>query len=201
MRRCSFERCGRRHHARGLCTGHWNQWRVGKDLVPLGNKTKTAGMSTEDRFWFYVDVRDYNGCWLWDGKSRTRPDERAYGVFRIGQQAVLAHRFAYELFTGEIPDGLDIDHVCRRRLCVNPDHLRLATRKQNMEHQAVQPKNTSGYRGVSWEKRRHRWAGKVQHNNRSYFAGYFDTPEAAHSAVVALRNRLFTHNDLDRLAS
>ena len=198
-RKCSFDGCGKASHARGLCSGHWNQWYVGKALRPLGKKSETAGLSIEDRFWFYVDERDFNGCWNWTG-NRTKPGARGYGKFGVGQREIVAHRFAFELLVGPVPEGFEIDHICRNRHCVNPSHLRLVTRKQNMEHQGVQEKNTSGFRGVHWDKRRQSWYGKVQHNKRQYFVGYFSSAEDADSAVVSLRNELFTHNDLDKQA-
>ena len=56
---------------------------------------------------------------------------RGYGQFRSGGRAFLAHRFAYELWVGPIPDGLVLDHLCRVRHCVNHDHLEPVTQKEN----------------------------------------------------------------------
>lgn len=65
-----------------------------------------------------------NGCWLWWG----RRTEDGYGIFGIPKRA---HRVAYELFIGPIPDGMQLDHLCRVRHCVNPAHLEVVTGKEN----------------------------------------------------------------------
>jgi hypothetical protein len=74
------------------------------------------------RFWFRVDMSDEGGCWTWQGATLSRVNR--YGVFNDGQKnAVLAHRFAFEDVRGPIPEGYVIDHLCRNKSCVRPDHL------------------------------------------------------------------------------
>lgn len=81
-----------------------------------------------DRFWAKVEVHDT--CWLWTGWCV------ATGYGRFGpwgkSRLVSAHRTAYEALVGSIPTGLEIDHLCRVRNCVNPDHLEPVTRTENM---------------------------------------------------------------------
>lgn len=82
------------------------------------------------RFWNYV-WRCGDGCWLWTG----RPNQRSgYAEFSAGGDRlhVKAHRWAYEYFVGPIPDGLQLDHLCRVRHCVNPDHLEAVTQRENI---------------------------------------------------------------------
>ena len=76
----------------------------------------------EERFWSNVEKTET--CWLWTGYT----DSDGYG--RYG--APKAYRVAYELAKGAIPEGLEIDHLCRVRHCVNPDHLEAVTREENM---------------------------------------------------------------------
>lgn len=71
-------------------------------------------------------------CWLWTG----RLDACGYGRITVAKQAAKAHRVSYETFVGPIPDGLQIDHLCRVRNCVRPDHLEPVTAKVNMERAA-----------------------------------------------------------------
>ncbi len=79
-----------------------------------------------ERFWAKVDKSD--DCWLWTaGKSAN-----GYGKFKAGPKQVSAHRYAYEQCIGPIPSGLQIDHLCRVRHCVNPVHLEPVTCRENI---------------------------------------------------------------------
>jgi hypothetical protein len=83
----------------------------------------------EDRFWSKV-VHLPNGCLQWTGAI----DDNGYGEFGIPQgKIVYAHRYAWELDRGPIPKGLQIDHLCRNRGCVNVDHMELVTLAENLE--------------------------------------------------------------------
>lgn len=151
---------------------------------------------TEDRFWGKVDKTPE--CWNWNaGKTID-----GYGVFHSVEGSVGAHRVAYSLSTGPIPDGMSIDHVCHNPSCVRPAHLRLATPKQNAENlNGLTAVNTSGYRGVSYDRSVRRakpWVARIRHHGRQIHCGMFATAKEAHEAVLAKRNELFTHNDLDR---
>ena len=85
--------------------------------------------STIERFVEKIEVNPENGCWEWQGKLLN-----GYGNFYIGNgKAVPAHRIAYNYFKGIIPDGLEPDHLCRNRKCVNPDHLEAVTHKINCQ--------------------------------------------------------------------
>ena len=79
---------------------------------------------------------DSNDCWIWQG-SVTK--DGGYGSFKTSSingskgKMYSAHRYSYEYFVGEIPKNLDIDHLCRVRNCVNPDHLEPVTRSENVK--------------------------------------------------------------------
>lgn len=79
------------------------------------------GVPPEERFWY--DVRSigagHDDCWEWSGFRHPR----GYGRFMDKGKGYQAHRFAYEQVIGPIPEGLQLDHLCRNRACVNPAHL------------------------------------------------------------------------------
>jgi len=68
-----------------------------------------------------------SGCWLWTGSL----DGKGYGTFFYLGRNTGAHRAAYRMFTGEIPAGLHLDHLCRTPACVNPRHLEPVTQREN----------------------------------------------------------------------
>ena len=83
-----------------------------------------------ERFW--EKVAKTNSCWFWKGSQSTA----GYGTFNLGRSGdgyTYAHRFSFELVNGPIPEGLELDHLCRVRNCVNPNHLEAVTRKENYE--------------------------------------------------------------------
>jgi hypothetical protein len=85
-------------------------------------------METPLGFWEKIDTSAGDaGCWLWL-RARTRG---GYGELKVGGHVRYAHRVAYELFKGDIPTGLTIDHLCRNRGCVNPAHMEAVTNREN----------------------------------------------------------------------
>jgi HNH endonuclease len=94
------------------------------------------------------------GCWIWIGKRR----RNGYGEASNPQR--LAHRVIYELMHGKIPRGLQIDHLCRNRWCVNPSHLEPVTIKENLRRgmgsTGIGFRSITCMRGHAYKPKRHR---------------------------------------------
>lgn len=148
----------------------------------------------EERFWAKVQRGD--GCWHWMAYKQ----QSGYGHFITSDgRKNMAHRLAYEFTKGAIPEGQQIDHMCHNPACVNPDHLRPVTHKQNTENLlGAQSRNLYGFRGVGLNKRTNKYRARVQHHGREYYAGEHATPEEAAEAAKQVRLSLFSHNDMDR---
>lgn len=110
----------------------------GEELVPVAIDPETSFIAeVNDKqakmaallgaaFWHKVDRT--GECWLWTGRG----DAGGYGRVHYDGRDGYAHRLAYELLVGAIPDGLVIDHLCRVRNCVNPAHLEVVTQRENI---------------------------------------------------------------------
>jgi hypothetical protein len=83
--------------------------------------------TTPERFWSLVDRRGDAECWPWKGGTK-----QGYGQIMVARKAKRAHRVAYELTVGPIPEGLTLDHLCRNRACCNPKHLEPVTNRENV---------------------------------------------------------------------
>lgn len=139
-----------------------------------------------------------NGCILWSGLT----DGGGYGRIRVtdsnGRGMKSVHRVAWESENGQIPDGIHIDHICHTRNCVNTSHMQLVTQGQNNQNVPANAGSKSGVRGVTWHKRTGKWMVQAQVNGVKHHGGYFTNMGEAEKAAINLRNRIMTHNELDR---
>lgn len=129
---CSVPGCQKRAERKEMCARHyWAEWKHGDPLWVEKLPTR------EEKIWARVNkngpVPDFNPelgpCWLWTGNV----EDQGYGVFHIGGgKTVKAYRLVYEMTVGEISEGLQPDHLCRVRACVNPSHLEPVTKKENV---------------------------------------------------------------------
>lgn len=93
-------------------------------LVP---KPVANHMTTKDRVLAKIR-KDPNGCWTWLGGI----NPKGYGTIMINYKHYIAHRLVYEFLIGPIPEGLTLDHLCRNRAYVNPEHLEPVTNAENV---------------------------------------------------------------------
>ena len=121
---------------RGYCHGHYLRlWKYGDVRADVPFRMGRA--SPEERFQAKVEKTDT--CWLWTG---TVHKTTGYGITSVEGRHVLAHRWSYEHFVGSIPKGLHLDHLCRVRHCVRPDHLEPVTQGENNRRAAAAKPST-----------------------------------------------------------
>jgi hypothetical protein len=116
---CTIPGCRRLGYSRQWCQAHYSRWARTGDPLPAAPRNPNV------TFWERVIPTGF--CWEWNS---TLTNE-GYGVFTEARRQFKAHRRSYELLLGPIPDGLHLDHLCRNRKCVNPDHLEPVTSKVN----------------------------------------------------------------------
>lgn len=83
-----------------------------------------------ERFLKYIQI-DPCGCWVFGGGS-PRTDTNGYKSLWNKRRTIKVYRYSYETYTGPVPEGLQIDHLCRHTNCCNPEHLEAVTRAENM---------------------------------------------------------------------
>lgn len=99
------------------------------DIGQLDHRRRPIRGTLAERFWPKV-IEDANGCWVWTG-NRTKD---GYARFSVrGGLTIPAYRWAYEQMVGPIPDGLEPDHLCLNKACVNPEHIEPVTREVNVQ--------------------------------------------------------------------
>lgn len=120
--RCTVAKCPGSVVGWGYCATHYANWRHTGD--PLA-----APVAWRTRFFMKVDRRSDDECWPWLGAINATT---GYGYFNQEGQTRLAHGVAYEIGIGPVPDGLQLDHQCRNRPCVNWHHLMPVTAHENI---------------------------------------------------------------------
>lgn len=101
-----------------------------------------------EKFWAKLEIKD-NGCWEWPGPYQTRHPDYPYGKVHLSwrtQESVAAHRLAWEIVHGPIPDGLIVRHSCDNPKCCNPQHLLIGTCKDNSQDMVTRNRQMKGNR-------------------------------------------------------
>lgn len=187
---CKHHNCRRPGgKALGYCNAHYDRQRKGRPMDPPIRK---HGASDEERFWAKVNKTE--ACWTWTGATYN-----GYGVVRAGGKAQLAHRVLYAWTKGAIPEGVQLDHMCHNRACVNPSHIRFADWETNGQNRASANKNSkTGIRGVYWNKDRRGWFSAITLNREVIRRGPFQRLQDAEDAATELRREHMPFSLMDR---
>lgn len=126
---CSVDGCEEPHYGKGYCVSHYRFWKKYGDPLKRMRRTRlgpvrdTVAEALADRF----EILD-SGCWEWQGGRLPQ----GYGQFSWRGVGKSAHLWSWLVSVGPIPEGLELDHLCRNRGCINPDHLEPVTHAENV---------------------------------------------------------------------
>lgn len=132
---CSEPDCPRPRRRYGLCDAHSQRLKAGKSI---NGSIRQKIDNMEVAFATYGAARG-PGCWEWTGPSRA-----GYGQLSSNYQHIGAHRYAYELWVGPIPDGMGVLHYCDNPPCFRPDHLHTGPQSVNMTEAAERLRTRRG---------------------------------------------------------
>lgn len=143
-----------------------------------------------DRCYFMQRVEVTATCWLWMGSRYTQYGKPTYGQTMFRGERTGAHRVAFMLWKGDIPEGLDILHSCDVKACVNPGHLRVGTHQENIREAFA--KLPAGHFGgerngrarLTWEKVRAMRADHTRGASQSSLSAKYGVSQSAVSQIV-----------------
>ena len=140
----------------------------------------------EDGYLIYK-IRTSNRTHIGDIAGTLTPD--GYLAVSIDYKKYLVHRLIFLWHHGYLPD--EVDHGDRSRQNGRIENLREATRPQNNANSPKKSFNTSGFKGVTWDKRRQKWLAQIQFNKKCKFLGYYDDPEEGHAKYCEAGKQFF----------
>lgn len=189
MKVCQIAGCENKHASHGWCDMHYKRW------WRHGDPSVGCKVPPKERFMRQVE-QTQDGCWQWTGYLI-----RGYGAMHYQGRRQYAHRISLKLAGVSVPDSAEVDHRCHNTRCVNPDHLRVVTRKQNVENKRGPRRDnkSSGKRGVYRNGKR--WGVKVGHLGKQIYIGTYDTVEEADRVAKEARSRILTHDDYEQFVS
>ena len=168
--------------AKGMCAAHYARDRRYGD-PHHGGPLLRRNLSPEDVLLSRSEPLPWSGCIVWTGSV----DHDGYGKAWHGGKPHYAHRLAWEVECGPIPDGMIVDHMCYERSCVNTEHMRLTTQANNARNRSGPNLDRALPRGVTQGRPGGRYSAKVGDEH----LGTFDTEEEAALAAAERRAELY----------
>lgn len=158
-------------------------------------------MITQDELKHRLSYSEETGLFTWVNPtvnnckvgSEAGTSLNGYRRIMVNGRIYMAHRLAWLYVHGYTPEH-EIDHINGNRSDNRICNLRLATHKQNMENTRLQMNNTSGHRGVTWDRNRQKWIARINHFNEVTYLGRYANIEDAVTAVKNARDCCFTHH-------
>lgn len=181
MKRCEIEECGRTGKiARGMCTLHYQRWRKAAKADEVHKMYSSPDEAVQHR------VKRAGSCLIWTGYI----NRDGYARFQTPDGLKMVHRYVWERSKGTIPEGLEVNHTCFNRACINLDHLELVTKSQNAQYRrGAQPNSKSGIRNV--HQRGDGWIVRLKVKQRNRTWGPFETVEEAKEEASRRRLEFF----------
>jgi hypothetical protein len=170
-KKCLADGCLREAVSKGLCDKHYRRLRRLGDPNSQGSRHVAEGDDVA-RFHAKYRVDESTGCWIWvAGRMRSgRHNLPSYGKHSLSSgKSIGAHRFSYELHTGELAGDNFVCHTCDNPLCVNPNHLFLSDHKGNMADMVAKGRSFvgSGENKVGVSKLTNKQALEIQNSTLS----------------------------------
>lgn len=189
MDTCIEPNCPSEVVARGWCRKHYQRWYVHGSPVATGSQ-KTYSLETA----LELRTRREGTCLIWTGSISKGGYATYNGKLAKQEGTTLLHRLVWMQAHSSIPKGIEIDHMCHTRNCVEISHLRLADKGlQARNHEGLRSDNTSGALGVNFSREKNKYYVRVYYQKVRYNGGYHHTFDEAVDAADALRRKLYGH--------
>lgn len=184
MKICSVKGCNNKHHGKGYCSRHYQQYKKYGNIIYSGRSRLDPNE--------IIEYEDYAEMILYDKDN----NEIARAIIDL-ECIELVKKCKWCLLNGYVhsnefgrlhrylmdcPDGLVIDHINHNPLDNRRNNLRICTQQENDFNKSIQSNNTSGIPGVYFVKNRNKWQAQIKINRKNIFLGYFKTKEEAAEA-------------------